>query len=117
MDIYLVWGFLGSGKTTLINHLLSGYLKEKKVVVLENESGKESVDGSFLKSRQFSVVDMKAGCICCTLRLKLVESLHEISRLYNPDVVLIEPSGLASLEELQRIPNLNLSGVISLLFF
>ena len=46
MDVYLVWGFLGSGKTTLINHLLSiSLFKGQKVVVLENESGKESVDG------------------------------------------------------------------------
>ena len=45
MDIYIVWGFLGSGKTTFINYFLSTFLSTKRVVVLENESGKESVDG------------------------------------------------------------------------
>ena len=44
MNIYIIWGFLGSGKTTLINYLLSSYLSGKKVVVIENESGTESVD-------------------------------------------------------------------------
>ena len=46
MNIYIIWGFLGSGKTTLINYLLSSYLSGKKVVVIENESGTESVDSA-----------------------------------------------------------------------
>ena len=59
MDVYVLWGFLGSGKTTLINYLLAGWLKDRKVVVIENESGKESVDGIYLKSFQYSVVELK----------------------------------------------------------
>lgn len=116
MDIFLVWGFLGSGKTTLINHLLSSdAFAGKTVVVLENESGKESVDGEMLKSRRCTVVDLKGGCMCCTLRLKLVDTLHELEKQFRPDVVLIESSGLASLEEMKSIPHLSLSGVLSVL--
>lgn len=112
---YVIWGFLGSGKTTLINYLLSYRLKDKKVVVLENESGKESVDGVVLQSKNFNVVNMEAGCICCSLRLKLVDAINEIKQCFAPDIILIEPSGLASLGELFNIPNLELSGTISLL--
>lgn len=115
MDVYVIWGFLGSGKTTLINSLLSNQLKDKQVVVLENESGDESVDGIYLQSQQFNVVDLKAGCVCCTLRLKLVDLLDDIRQRFHPDIVLIEPSGLASLEDLFQIPALSLKGVISLL--
>ena len=52
MNIYIIWGFLGSGKTTLINYLLSSYLSGKKVVVIENESGTESVDSVLLRRTQ-----------------------------------------------------------------
>lgn len=115
MEVYVLWGFLGSGKTTLINYLLSTCLKDKNVVVIENESGKESIDGICLQNQQYSVVDLKSGCICCTLRLKLSEALAEIKHSINPDLVLIEPSGLASLEDLLLIPNLSIHGTITLL--
>ena len=113
MKTYIIWGFLGSGKTTLINYLLTKRLNDKKVVVLENESGKESVDGAVLQSEHFNVVNMDAGCICCSLRLKLVDAITEIRQKLNPDILLIEPSGLASLEDLYRIRGLQLSGVLS----
>ena len=50
MKVYVLWGFLGSGKTTLINHLLLTHLKDKNVVIIENESGKESIDGIELQT-------------------------------------------------------------------
>ena len=58
MKVYVLWGFLGSGKTTLINHLLLTHLKDKNVVIIENESGKESIDGIELQNRHYSVVDL-----------------------------------------------------------
>lgn len=115
MDVYVIWGFLGSGKTTLINYLLSSCLVGRNVVILENESGKESVDGALLRSHDYNVVDMRAGCICCTLRLEMFDQLREIEERFHPDMVLIEPSGLASLEDLRRIPGLSISGWISML--
>lgn len=116
MKVYLVWGFLGAGKTTLINYLLStDFFQKKKVVILENESGHESVDSKMLQSYKYTVVDMKGGCVCCTLRLKLVETLRKIENEYNPDIVWMESSGLASLEELKSIPGLTLNGVVSVL--
>lgn len=115
MKVCVLWGFLGSGKTTLINHLLLTHLKDKNVVIIENESGKESIDGIELQNQHYSVVDLKSGCVCCTLRLKLAEVLDKIKQSLKPDWVLIEPSGLASLEDLLQIPTLCLDGTITLL--
>lgn len=116
MKVYLVWGFLGSGKTTLINYLLSAdFFSDKKLVVLENESGCESVDGEILRTHHYTVVDVMGGCVCCTLRLKLMEVLQNIKERYAPDVVLIESSGIASLEDMKSIPGLPIDGAVSVL--
>ena len=114
MNIYIIWGFLGSGKTTLINYLLSSYLSGKKVVVNENESGTESVDSVLLRSKNYQVKDLNSGCICCTLRQELPIAIKEIEISVRPDILLIEPSGLASLEDLVRIPDIRIDGIISL---
>lgn len=115
MDVYILWGFLGSGKTTLINYLLSTYMADKKVVVVENESGTESVDGVLLRSRDYLVKDLVSGCICCTLRMELPRVIEDIRHSIHPEIVLIEPSGLASLEELMQIPGFKPDGIVTLI--
>lgn len=114
MEIYIVWGFLGSGKTTFINNLLSVYLYNKKVVILENESGQESVDGILLRSKNYIVKDMKAGCVCCSLRNELPLTIQNIQDEIKPDILLIEPAGISSLEDLIRIPYLKVNQVITM---
>lgn len=114
MHIYVVWGFLGSGKTTLINYLLSSCFADKKVVIVENESGAKSVDGLLLKNKNYQVRDITSGCICCTLRMELPRVIREIELSVQPDIILIEPSGLASLEDLTQMPNFKADGIISL---
>lgn len=114
MNVIVIWGFLGSGKTTLINYLLSSVFTRHKVVVIENESGKESIDGDFLRSKNYQVKDLKSGCICCTLRAELPACIKEIKHSIQPDILLIEPSGLASLEELLQIPQLSIDVLVTL---
>lgn len=114
MNVYIIWGFLGSGKTTLINYLLSTYLTGKKVVVIENESGDVSVDSLLLRSKDYQVKDLNSGCVCCTLRQELPIALKEVEASAQPDVLLIEPSGLASLEDLVQLPGIKVDGIISL---
>ena len=115
MKVYFIYGFLGSGKTTLINFFMEYIFTENKVVILENESGKESVDGILLKGRQYTVCDMKAGCICCTLRSELPAAIDKIREDYNPDIILVETAGIASLEMLLGIPRLQINSVMTLL--
>lgn len=116
MDIFLIWGFLGSGKTTFINYLLSSdYFSNKKTIIIENESGKESVDGEILKSSSFDVIDLKGGCACCSLKSKLIEVLNKLSMSHKTEIVVIEASGISSLEDMLHISFLNKSKIFSIL--
>ena len=89
-------GFLGSGKTSLMLDLTSMYIdRGKKVALLVNESGDIGVDGATMKREGYDAIEMPNGCICCTLASSLQNGLLNIARDINPDVILIEPTGLA----------------------
>lgn len=115
MKTFLIWGFLGSGKTTFINYLLSKVFIGQRVVVLENESGKCSVDEVVLRCQNYDVVSLSSGCVCCTLRSDLMRTIEDIRKSFNPDILLLEPSGLSSLMDLLSIPKCHIDKVITLL--
>lgn len=115
MKIVVVYGFLGCGKTTFINYMLKHILVDQSVVIIENESGKESVDGDFLRNQNYNVVDLRAGCVCCTLRSELPSVIKKVEEQISPDVLIIEPSGIASLEDILSIHSLSVDSVITLI--
>lgn len=96
MNLIITAGFLGSGKTTLLltitRHLISTGLR---VAIIENEVGAAGVDDKLLREEGLSVRELYSGCICCSLRIDLVTTLLELEREYNPDTVILEPSGVA----------------------
>ena len=101
VPVTVVTGFLGSGKTTLIRHLISN-ANGKKLAVLVNEFGSEGVDGEILKSCAVAncpaenVVELANGCICCTVADDFIPAMEQLlSRQVKPDHILIETSGLA----------------------
>ena len=100
--IDIVSGFLGAGKTTLIKKLLSEALKGTKVVLIENEFGEIGVDGGFLKDSGIEIREMNSGCICCSLVGDFTTSLEEVIEKYAPERILIEPSGVGKLSDVQR---------------
>lgn len=100
--IDIISGFLGAGKTTLIKKLLSEALKGTKVVLIENEFGEIGVDGGFLKDSGIEIREMNSGCICCSLVGDFTTSLEEVIEKYAPERVLIEPSGVGKLSDVQR---------------
>lgn len=100
--IDIVSGFLGAGKTTLIKKLLSEALKGTKVVLIENEFGEIGVDGGFLKDAGIEIREMNSGCICCSLVGDFTTSLTEVIEKYSPERVLIEPSGVGKLSDVQK---------------
>ena len=100
--IDIVSGFLGAGKTTLIKKLLSEALNGTKVVLIENEFGEIGVDGSFLKDSGIEIREMNSGCICCSLVGDFTTSLSEVIEKYAPERILIEPSGVGKLSDVQK---------------
>ena len=92
-------GFLGAGKTTLIKKLLNEALKDSKVVLIENEFGEIGIDGGFLKDAGIEVTEMNSGCICCSLVGDFGSALKEVVTQYNPDRIIIEPSGVGKLSD------------------
>src|SRR5882757_5169224 len=101
IPVTVVTGFLGSGKTTLIQHLLRNP-NGKKLAVLVNEFGSEGVDGDILKScadancPTENIVELANGCICCTVADDFIPAMEKLlSRKVRPDHILIETSGLA----------------------
>ena len=100
--IDIVSGFLGAGKTTLIKKLLNEALKDSKVVLIENEFGEIGIDGVFLKDAGIEIKEMNSGCICCSLVGDFGTSLKEVMKTYQPERILIEPSGVGKLSDVMK---------------
>ena len=101
IPVTVITGFLGSGKTTLIRHLLAN-ANGRKLAVLVNEFGSEGVDGEILKScadencPAENIVELANGCICCTVADDFIPTMETLlARKVRPDHILIETSGLA----------------------
>ena len=99
VKIDIISGFLGAGKTTLIKKLLKEAFKGEQVVLIENEFGEIGIDGGFLKDAGIEIREMNSGCICCSLVGDFGASLKEVVEKYNPDRILIEPSGVGKLSD------------------
>jgi G3E family GTPase len=103
MIVDIVFGFLGSGKTTFIIKALEQWGAEEKIVVLVNEFGDVGLDGDLLSGQGGDVVEMPSGCICCTLQADFRAQMLEISRTIKPARVIIEPTGVATIAQVRSI--------------
>ena len=95
----VISGFLGAGKTTLIKKLLQGELKHEKVVLIENEFGDVGIDGTFLQEVGIEIKEINSGCICCSLVGDFREALSKVVEEYEPERLIIEPSGVGKLSD------------------
>ena len=95
-------GFLGAGKTTLIKKLIAEAYAGQKLVLIENEFGEIGIDGGFLKEAGIEITEMNSGCICCSLVGDFREALKKVIDEYNPDRILIEPSGVGKLSDVTK---------------
>jgi G3E family GTPase len=99
IPVTILTGFLGSGKTTLVNHILENR-QGLKAAVIENEFGAVSIDDALIKDRKVScgeeIIEMMNGCICCTVRADLIVTIKKLlSQQRNLDCIIIETTGLA----------------------
>ncbi len=97
--VLLLTGYLGSGKTTLVNRILSNK-KGIKFAVIVNDIGEVNIDadlieqGGVVGQKDDSLVALQNGCICCTLKVDLIEQLNDIVRMNKFDYIVIEASGI-----------------------
>ena len=104
MQIYIISGFLGAGKTTFIKEILKQNTG-RKIAIIENEFGSESIDAKILNKSNFYVTEISNGCICCTLKGDFVKAITEIEIKYTPDILIIEPTGVSKLSEMFEMLN------------
>ncbi|MBR5536108.1 MAG: GTP-binding protein [Clostridia bacterium] len=97
--VNIISGFLGAGKTTFIKRLIGEVFKGEKLVLIENEFGEIGVDGGFLQDSGIEITEMNSGCICCSLVGDFTKALEETVKTYNPDRIIIEPSGVGKLSD------------------
>jgi G3E family GTPase len=95
----IITGFLGAGKTTLINKLLAECWRGERPVLIENEFGDVPIDSELINDADIQVKTLASGCICCTLKTSFVDGIIEVVRRFAPERILIEPTGLADLED------------------
>ena len=105
IKVDIISGFLGAGKTTLIKHLLGHVYVNENVVLIENEFGEIGIDGGFLQDAGIEIKEMNSGCICCSLVGDFATSLKEVVDTYHPDRIIIEPSGVGKLSDVEKAVN------------
>lgn len=99
LPVLLLTGYLGSGKTTLVNKILTNK-KGIKFAVIVNDIGEVNIDASLIEKggvvgkKDDSLVALQNGCICCTLKMDLVQQLHDIASMRKFDYIVIEASGI-----------------------
>jgi G3E family GTPase len=103
MIVDIVFGFLGAGKTTFITRILQDWDYKEKTVVLVNEFGEVGIDGELLVERGGNVVEMPSGCICCTLQADFRTQLLDLMLNVQPDRIIIEPTGVATISQVRSI--------------
>lgn len=98
-DIYIISGFLGAGKTTLIKTMVRSAFKGREVVVVENDFGEAGIDAGLLRECSLTVTSLSAGCICCSLNGDFERAVEQILKDYAPAAIFVEPSGVGKLSD------------------
>ncbi|MEW6274737.1 MAG: CobW family GTP-binding protein [Bacillota bacterium] len=101
--VYLITGFLGSGKTTFLNRLIHQFPKDKKLMILMNEFGEIGVDGTLVEAQELDLLEISKGSIfCACVKTDFIKALYEIGQKIKPDVLLIESTGVANPSDLKK---------------
>lgn len=103
IEVDIISGFLGAGKTTFINKLLSDGLASQDVVVIENELGDTPIDDALLDANDIRMRTLPSGCICCSLSADFASSVIDIVEAFAPKRIIVEPTGVAGASEIVRI--------------
>ena len=109
MFVCIIGGFLGSGKTTLLMKI-AAHCKQQgmSAAILVNEMGEVGIDGATMKAEGYDAIELPDGCICCSLSGTLQNALKNIDRDIHPDILIIEPTGLALPHKVEELVHTSL---------
>jgi len=103
IQVYLISGFLGSGKTTFLNHLIKETPPDLKLLILMNEFGEVSIDGALVENPELDMVEISRGSIfCACVKGDFIKALYQIAFVVQPEVLVIEASGVANPTDIGR---------------
>ena len=102
IKVDIISGFLGAGKTTVIKKLFEAAYQGQKLVLIENEFGEIGIEGGFLKESGVNIKEINSGCICCSLVGDFATSMKEVIETYQPERIVIEPSGVGKLSDIAK---------------
>jgi G3E family GTPase len=116
--ITLITGPLGSGKTTLLRHILATH--RAKMAIVMNEFGEIAIDATVLEGKNVRIAELGGGCVCCSLLGEFEAAVNEIIQRIEPDLIIVETTGLAEPEALvfniqEALPQCRLDGVVSVI--
>jgi G3E family GTPase len=102
-NVFLITGFLGSGKTTFLNRIIKTFPKDRKMMILMNEFGELGVDGTLVQDEDLDIMEISKGSIFCVcVKTDFIKGLNRIAKDTQPDVLLIESTGVANPTDLKR---------------
>src|SRR5881394_4492171 len=116
--ITLITGPLGSGKTTLLRHILATY--PAKIAIVMNEFGEIAIDTKVIEGKNVRIAELGGGCVCCSLLGEFEAAVNEIIQRAEPEIIIVETTGLAEPEALvfniqEALPQCRLDGVVSVI--
>lgn len=104
INIDVISGFLGAGKTTFCNMLLKYYLRKgQRPVYIVNEFGQTGLDALIIEAEGFNAVEMEGGCVCCTLKDDITVSMLQVIEAFAPTHIVFEPSGIFIFDNFEDI--------------
>jgi len=102
-DVFLITGFLGSGKTTFLNRIIKAFPQDRKLMILMNEFGDLGVDGVLVEGEDLDMLEISKGSIFCVcVKTDFIKGLMDIAQHKQPDVLLIEATGVANPTDLKK---------------
>ena len=106
-DVFLITGFLGSGKTTFLNRIIQAFPPGLRLMILMNEFGEIGIDGLLVKGEDLDILEISRGSIFCVcVKTDFIKGLRKIATVIQPDVLVIEATGVANPSDLKRDLNL-----------